>query len=152
MHDWFDNPAETPTGERGLRFQCTMCGNCCTGPPGYVLVTDTEVDRLAARTGLSRAEFTKRYTELTRKGLSLAERRTRHGFDCVFLDRDSIPGKAICSVYEDRPSQCRSWPFWEDNLRSPDAWRNARRTCPGIDHGPLHTPQQIRVRRDGDSG
>ena len=41
MTDWFDEP--NPAGvadaqERGLRFSCTMCGNCCTGPAGYVLV------------------------------------------------------------------------------------------------------------------
>ena len=41
--------------EQGLRFTCTTCGNCCTGGPGYVWVTDEEVDRLAAHLGLSRS-------------------------------------------------------------------------------------------------
>jgi len=125
-----------------------MCGNCCTGPPGYVLVTTGEVDKLAARFGLSRRDFADRYTHLTRKGLSLNERETEHGHDCVFLDRDAIPGKAVCSVYEDRPSQCRSWPFWSENVRSPEAWRETGRTCPGVDRGTLHPPQQIRVIRE----
>jgi hypothetical protein len=36
-------------GTIGLRFKCTMCGNCCTGPEGYVLVTDaTRLQRTRA--------------------------------------------------------------------------------------------------------
>ena len=34
------------------------------------------------------------------------------GHDCVFLDRTYLPGKAICSLYAARPTQCRTWPFW----------------------------------------
>lgn len=125
-----------------------MCGNCCTGPEGYVLISEGEAQGLAARLGLSHADFLERYTHKTSQGRSLKERRTEFGYDCIFLDREKIPGKAVCGVYEDRPAQCRTWPFWKSNLTSRGAWERAKRTCPGMDKGKLYTVQQIRVQRD----
>lgn len=147
---WFDNPghehAREP-GEQGLRFECTQCGNCCSGPPGYVLFTDDEARALARRLDLSERDFLDRYTHQTPAGRSLRERRTPHGHDCIFLDRTTVPGKAICAVYEQRPAQCRTWPFWPDNLRSPDHWHHATHTCPGINQGTLYPPEHIRITR-----
>jgi len=146
--DWFDRPdptGDTSTGERGLRFACTMCGACCSGPSGYVGFTPAEARAIARRLGLAEDEFLRRYTTDTPAGPSFIERRSEHGLDCVFLDRETIPGRAICSVYEDRPSQCRTWPFWVGNLRSPNHWRSAGRTCPGINTGRLHAPETIRL-------
>lgn len=145
--DWFDDTDPTGAGP-GLRFSCTMCGNCCTGPEGYVLFNDAEAKALAARFGISVAEFVERYTKDTVFGRSLAEKRTPHGLDCVFLDREKIPGKAVCGVYEDRPAQCRTWPFWREIISSRANWERTKRTCPGIDQGPLVPPQQIRILRD----
>jgi Fe-S-cluster containining protein len=132
----------------GLSFSCTMCGNCCTGPEGYVLVTEAEVQALATRFGMSVQDFLEQYTHKTRQGRSLKERKTEFGMDCIFLDRQKIPGKAVCGVYEDRPAQCRTWPFWKSNLTSRNAWERAKRTCPGMDKGKLYTVQQIRIQRD----
>jgi Fe-S-cluster containining protein len=142
--DWFD----PPTGERGLRFGCTMCGNCCSGPEGYVLVSDAEVAALAARFGIASAEFIERYTHMTREGRSLRETPSPAGLDCVFLDRTSVPGRAVCGVYEDRPTQCRTWPFWGTLVRSRRDWDQAARRCPGIGRGPLIPPEQVRILRD----
>lgn len=150
MSEWFDEPDPARIGhphERGLRFSCTMCGNCCTGPPGYVLVSDDEIRALAQRLGMGEQDFRDRYTHRTSRGVSLTERETEFGFDCVFLDRTSVPGRAVCGVYEDRPMQCRTWPFWPENLRSREAWRRAARTCPGINQGTLVPVEAIRIRR-----
>lgn len=145
--DWFDDPAAAE--ERGLRFQCTMCGNCCTGPEGYVLYTEEDAQAIAAHLGVSVAEFTERYTRMTVLGRSLAEKPSPFGLDCTFLDRETIPGRAVCSVYEARPGQCRTWPFWPRLLRSRETWLAAGRTCPGIGLGPLIAPEEIRVLRGG---
>lgn len=144
--EWFDRPQP---GERaaGLRFACTMCGNCCTGPEGYVLVSDAEAEGLARRLGVSTEAFCAAYTRPSAAGRSLTERQTEHGLDCIFLDRETIPGKAVCGVYEDRPAQCRTWPFWRSNLTSAGAWRRAGRVCPGMNTGTLTPPQQIRIQR-----
>lgn len=147
MEEWFDQHIDPQTGEPGLRFGCTMCGNCCTGPEGFVLVNDAEVSALATRLGITDAEFVERFTHITSRGRSLTERLTEHGNDCVFLDRTKIPGRAVCGVYEDRPRQCRTWPFWTSVIRSRESWERARRVCPGIGSGTLVRPDQIRIQR-----
>ena len=38
---------KTPWFKDGLRFECTQCGDCCTGSPGYVWVNDEEISALA---------------------------------------------------------------------------------------------------------
>lgn len=145
--EWFAGP-DSHTGEDGLRFKCTLCGRCCTGPEGYVLVSDAEVDAFAARLGLTPNQFIESYTRITREGRSLTEKDSPHGRDCIFLDRQSIPGRAVCGVYEDRPAQCRTWPFWPSNLQSQRNWSRAAAICPGIGTGPRFTPAQIRIQRD----
>jgi uncharacterized protein len=147
MTEWFAQ-SDSPEQGRGLRFSCTQCGNCCSGPEGYVLVSDEEAAHLARRMNLTVDDFLSRYTRETSAGRSLVERSGVHGLDCVFLDREKIPGKAVCSVYEDRPLQCRTWPFWESVIRSRAHWENSKRTCPGIGKGRLYTVQAIRIQRD----
>lgn len=151
--EWFAQPDPNPDlGRDGtsLRFSCTMCGNCCSGPEGYVLVSDDEAQRLAIRVGLSLEVFLSTRTHATSKGRSLNERPSpdAKGFDCVFLDREKIPGKAVCGVYEDRPAQCRTWPFWPSVVRSRQSWEQAKTICPGIDQGKSYDLVQIRVQRD----
>jgi Fe-S-cluster containining protein len=124
-----------------------MCGNCCSGPEGYVLIDDAEAVALAKRLGISVKEFVERYTRATSAGRSLTERVTDAGNDCVFLDREKIPGKAVCGVYEDRPKQCRTWPFWKSLLHSRRHWERAKAICPGMDRGERFEPEVIRQRR-----
>ena len=135
----------------GLRFSCTQCGNCCTGPPGAVYFTDDEALAMAAHLEVDVADFHRRYARRVDGRWSLTERRTEHGHDCVFLDRSTVPGRAVCSLYETRPAQCRTWPFWPENLTSPAAWAATRRDtpCPGMDTGTLVPIEAIRIQREG---
>ena len=75
--------------------------------------------------------------------LGIAARRL--GIDCVFLDRDSVPGKAVCGLYEVRPVQCRTWPFWPEVLRNERAWNRMKKNtpCPGMGKGQLFTVESI---------
>ena len=123
-------PAE-PWFADGLRFSCTRCGNCCGGAPGYCWVSEDEIVALAQRLGMSVEAFRTRYTRQVKgRGISLQEKRN---YDCVFFER----GRG-CSVYEDRPKQCRTWPFWQTNLRSQEEWQEASEGCPGMDQGEHH--------------
>lgn len=150
-----DRTAPARTGDEwyseGLRFQCTQCGNCCTGPPGAVWCTDEEIARLARLRGMEAKAFRRQYAHRIDGRWSLKEREHEGGWDCVFLDRQSVPGKAVCSVYDARPAQCRTWPFWPENLRNPAAWRRIKQVtpCPGMDSGPLVSVEQIRIRLKG---
>lgn len=132
----------------GLRFECTQCGRCCTGPPGYVWVTPDELTALAHLLGMTHDAFTRQYTRPLYGRVSLIEVETRYGYDCVFLQRDNETGLAACSVYSARPRQCRTWPFWPENLSSERAWKQAGRICPGLNKGTLVPIEDIRVERD----
>ena len=151
-NEWFDKPNPTGKGEideAGLRFTCTQCGNCCTGPTGFVLFTDLEAQAMAKDVGVSTEVFYEEYTRDTIVGRSLKEVEIEpYGFDCVFLTRDAKTGKTGCSVYQTRPEQCRTWPFWKSNLIGKRAWRQASEDCPGMDQGELHPPEYIRLTRD----
>ena len=39
-----------------------------------------------------------------------------------------------CSVYEARPTQCRTFPFWPENMTQ-DKWAKIGELCPGIGKG-----------------
>ena len=143
-------PAGQEWYAEGLRFECTQCGNCCTGPPGTVWFDDEEAGRMAASLGLDVETFLARYARRVGRRWSLKEHRTPHGYDCIFLDRQSVEGRAVCAIYQTRPGQCRTWPFWPENLTSRRAWTGAKRRtpCPGMDSGPLIPVERIRIMRD----
>ncbi|MEM1422903.1 MAG: YkgJ family cysteine cluster protein, partial [Planctomycetota bacterium] len=121
--------------EEGLRFECTACGACCSGPAGYVSYSEAEGEALASRFGMTVDDFERAFTHETPAGRSIREVETEHGYDCVFLDRETLPGKAVCSVYEDRPLQCRTFPWWPEHVRSNAAWDRLARGCEGVHRG-----------------
>ncbi len=122
----------------GLRFQCQQCGRCCGGAPGVVWVNRDEAKRIAKRLGVSLPEFYDRYTHRVGSRISLIEQPNG---DCIML-RD---GK--CVIYEDRPLQCRTFPWWPWNLKTPEDWAEVARECPGCNRGRLHTYEEIERER-----
>ena len=114
----------------GLKFECTQCGNCCSGPPGHVWVTRKEIAGIADFLGLADHGLGKEHLRRIGFKLSLTE---KPGGDCIFLKRDGK--KSYCGIYKVRPLQCRTWPFWTDNLRSEQAWSSAGQNCPGMNKG-----------------
>ncbi len=111
--------------KKGLRFTCTGCGACCSKEPGYVWVSPAEIEQISAHLNISQEEFLKRYTRTVFGRVSLKE---RVNFDCVFLKENR------CQIYPVRPRQCRTFPWWKDNLESPAAWKETAQRCEGIDH------------------
>ena len=126
--------------QNGLRFECTQCGDCCTGAPGFVWVNQEEIDALAAQVGLEVDAFEKKYVRKVSGRRSLVE--FPNG-DCVFFDTE----KRNCSVYEARPRQCRTWPWWNSNLESEQAWKETCEVCPGSGRGKLYSIEQIETQR-----
>lgn len=130
-----------PWYHEGLSFSCTRCGNCCTGP-GYVWITDEEIAALARHLNEPIHVIEGVYT----KQLPSGRRVLRDGAndDCVFFNREQG-----CTVYEVRPIQCRTWPFWERNVVDPESWAETQQRCPGAGHGELISVEEItrRVRQ-----
>jgi hypothetical protein len=120
----------------GLRFQCTQCGDCCSGSEGYVWVNQEEINAMAARLGVSPLTFEERFVKRVGVRRSLTERANG---DCVLLDEKTRK----CTAYEERPRQCKTWPFWDSNLRTPEAWAEAAEACPGCDKGNLVPLEKI---------
>ncbi|HQU15900.1 MAG: YkgJ family cysteine cluster protein [Gammaproteobacteria bacterium] len=114
-----------------LRFECTQCGRCCTGGGDYyVFVNDAEAEQIHRHLGLSQSWFRRRYLARTASG----ERVLASHSDgrCTFLEDDGR-----CRVYDARPTQCQTYPFWPELLRGATAWEKERRRCEGIGHGPI---------------
>ncbi len=127
-----------PWYKDGLRFTCTRCGHCCTGEPGYVWVTDEELRAIAEFRGELPEEVRALYTRWTSRGRTLREKASG---DCVFYDRT-----AGCTVYPVRPPQCRTWPFWESNVLTPETWEHTCEVCPGSGQGELIPAEEITRR------
>lgn len=105
---------------------CASCaGRCCTGESGYIFVTTAEIEKIAALLKMSVNDFGVEY--LFKKGYkySLKERIHEGSFECVFYDRVSNG----CQIYEARPSQCISFPFWDYFKEHLDELKDE---CPGI--------------------
>ena len=129
---------EEPWYSQGLRFKCTGCGRCCTGSPGVVWVTEDEIVALAEYLSLSLEDFVTKYIRLVDDRFALEE--DPKNYDCVFL-KDKR-----CTVYEKRPSQCRTYPWWVHNLTSKEEWLAEAMHCEGINHkdAPLVPYEEIK--------
>ena len=128
----------------GLQFECTGCGDCCTGAPGYVWVTKDEIAELAALVGeMDVSQFERKYVRKVGIRKSLKE-DSGSNWDCVFFD--NVTRK--CKVYAARPRQCRTWPFWESNLRTREDWSRTCAVCPGSGQGKLYQLESIDQQRN----
>ncbi len=127
----------SPWFDEGLKFKCTGCGKCCTGSPGYVFLSKPDLEKLAEHFHLSEEEFLKKYARYVDEQYALLDRKET--YDCIFL-KDKR-----CTVYEARPTQCRTFPWWIQNLREPKDWEEAEQRCEGINHpdAPLVPSLQI---------
>ena len=132
-----DGTAE-PWYADGLQFSCTRCGKCCTGEPGYVWVTDEELEAIAKFRKQSIEEVTQLYTRRAKSRRTLKEKANG---DCVFFER----GEG-CTIYSVRPPQCRTWPFWGSNLESRETWERTEDVCPGSGQGELIPVEEITRR------
>ena len=131
---------EKPWYEKGLRFECTQCGACCSGAPGYVWVEPNEIQDMADAMELSVDEFESQF--IRKVGTKKSLREYPDG-DCILLD----PENRTCLVYEGRPLQCRTWPFWDSTVGTKKAWKETCEECPGAGKGMLYTFDEIEIQR-----
>jgi Fe-S-cluster containining protein len=102
-----------------------------------VWVNKEDITALAAEVGLAVEEFEEKYVRLVGVRKSLHEYENG---DCVFFDHKTRK----CQVYAARPRQCRTWPFWDSNIRTPETWAATCEACPGSGKGKLYQLEQIR--------
>jgi len=129
--------ATTPWYEDGLRFSCHQCGNCCRGSqPGWVYVTPFRLRRIAAFLGRTERSLRHDYVRKDENGDTVLKLKANG--DCVFWDDG-------CTIYPERPRQCRTFPFWGESLGSPQDWSALKSFCHGIDQGRLYPLEEIRA-------
>lgn len=116
---------EDPWYKNGLRFKCTECGKCCTGSPGYIWVTDEEIHSMAEVLNITVALFKRKYLRQRDNRFALVEKKSE-GNACIFLKDKK------CQIYKARPKQCRTFPWWKENLNSEESWKIAAESCEGI--------------------
>jgi len=105
---------------------CASCeGRCCTGESGYIYVSTDEIKKVAELLGLSVNDFGVKYLFKSGYKYSIKEREHQGSFECVFYDRETNG----CKIYEARPSQCISFPFWDYFKTKID---ELKEECPGI--------------------
>lgn len=111
--------------EAPFSFSCRRSGRCCSqGLGGRVWLTPDDVTRLAKHFALPEATFRERHTFVDGGRTSLRMDQGR----CTFLE-----GTNQCTVYEARPAQCSSWPYWDQVLTRPEGLERAMAICPGIE-------------------
>ncbi len=108
----------------GVRFRCQRCGSCCRRP-GYVALRRADIRVASHYLGLPEESFEESFTRAEGGVRTL---KATAGGDCPFFEK-------LCRLHAAKPFQCRSWPFWPDNLTNPEDWERARRLCPGIGRG-----------------
>lgn len=105
---------------------CGSCGGrCCVGESGYIFLTLKEAESIATFLGVGFEDFVLRYVKKVGYRFSLIEKPYEDGFACVFFDTT----KKQCGIYEKRPAQCRSFPFWEG---AKEQFAELCALCPGI--------------------
>lgn len=109
-------------------FDCHRCGNCCRVGRGQVWATAEEVGAMAARLGIGLEGFTARFLRQVDGRLSLREEADG---SCSLLQ-----GQNRCTVYEARPEQCRTFPYWPSLMQEGRALELAAGYCLGLQRYP----------------
>ena len=119
--------------DRGIHFECRQCGACCTGDPGIVYADKNEARHIAEYLGMAFSFFADTYLYPIRAGYGIREHPDGR---CFFYDNG-------CTIYPVRPHQCRTYPFWFENLRSVKKWQRVSKACPGIGGRVLYPKEKI---------
>jgi len=133
---------DQPFYAAGLRFSCARCSSCCRHESGFVYLSENDLSRLANEFKMEYTAFIQtwcRWVPFDHGGKRGAERlslKEKSNFDCIFWN-------AGCTVYDARPLQCRTFPFWDLIVSSPKAWEAAGRSCPGINSGEVRAREKI---------
>ncbi|HOJ49469.1 MAG TPA: YkgJ family cysteine cluster protein [Spirochaetota bacterium] len=111
-------------------FDCQNCGNCCRKDTGFVLLLEKDILRICEKINISKKEFIEKYTKRDDIFLSLKE---KDNLDCIFWDETTyFKG---CKIYEIKPYQCTSYPYWVSVFKNRERFEKTIKNCPGFFKG-----------------
>jgi Fe-S-cluster containining protein len=107
-------------------FDCQKCSNCCRHEPGAVFLTEEDVSNILVNLMIPLNDFLKKYCRgLFRNGKNVVALKEKLNFDCILWDNG-------CTIYNARPLQCKTFPFWPILVESKENWENEKYRCQGI--------------------
>ena len=119
---WYEQLSDN----QSIPFDCTGCGKCCQ-TKGAVYLNPKETDDAANSMNMSLQDFKAKYISREIRSKSrpdeswtvLKQKRDSNDIEgCIFLDEET----KMCSIYEARPLQCSTYPFWPRVMESLDSW------------------------------
>ncbi|MCL2410830.1 MAG: YkgJ family cysteine cluster protein [Treponema sp.] len=122
----------------GLNFSCKRCSACCRHDSGFVFLSENDLENLTIALEMDKDSLLKVYCRWVTdwKGDTVLSLKEKSNKDCILWDDG-------CTVYEKRPLQCITFPFWESIISSSEVWEITASDCAGINSGKLHTPLEI---------
>jgi uncharacterized protein len=104
------------------KIDCLTCGNCCKGYSPRFKTPD--VKRISKVLKMRESEFIDNYLVIDNEGDFVARQAP-----CPFLGADNY-----CSIYEDRPSDCRRFPYTEEDviIKRPQLTLKNATFCPAV--------------------
>ena len=90
--------------EAFAKIDCLQCANCCKNYSPRFKTPD--VKRISKLLGLRESDFIEKYLRVDEDGDFVANTKP-----CPFLGSDNF-----CSIYEDRPSDCRRFPYTDEDV------------------------------------
>ena len=126
--------------KKGINFKCQGSSNCCVsrGSYGFVYLSKKDLIKIAKYLNVSINLFKKKYCEYSDGYLHLKEINING--NCQFLEDKK------CSIYSARPMQCRTWPFWKENMNTKKWNDELLDFCPGIGKGGLISATMIQKK------
>ncbi|NQZ00320.1 MAG: YkgJ family cysteine cluster protein [Bdellovibrionales bacterium] len=127
--------------DKPFRFECQGSGKCCVsrGEYGHVYLTLQDRKDMAKAMGIPTASFTK--THCTNDDGVYRLKDNADGPECRFLN-----SKKQCDVYEGRPTQCRTWPFWPENMNAKTWTKEIATFCPGVGKGRVVPKESVKTQ------
>lgn len=124
--------------EKGLEFQCKQCSWCCGNGPGVVYLSLEDLARLCEFSKTNYVDFIKKYCRwvMYTDGNEVLALQEDKQYRCILW-------KDGCSMYDARPVQCSTYPWWDWLCGSKEMWQECGKTCPGIGSQKMWTKEQI---------
>lgn len=116
---WYESMEKIP-------FECTECGKCCQ-TKGAVYLNPSETKSASELLNLSVDEFKSMYVAREEEfptgrdsvGWTVLKQKETDGItECIFLKDNK------CGIYESRPLQCSTYPFWPRFMDNMDGWND----------------------------
>ena len=90
--------------EAFAKIDCLQCANCCKNYSPRFKTPD--VKRISKLLRMRESEFIEKYLKVDEDGDFVV-----NSLPCPFLGADNF-----CSIYEDRPSDCRRFPYTDEDV------------------------------------